>query len=82
MDKTIEQTLTNLYNHLRTVIDEESKRKQLSNNSVYLFLVKKRDNDVIKLLIKCGIEKNLVDFGTIKYLLKKNVRTLVSLFYI
>ena len=52
-----QQAVQNLYNSLLRTLDDNKKIK-LINNSIYLTLINKNLNDVIKFLIESGISKN------------------------
>ena len=65
-----QQAVQNLYNSLLRTLDDNKKIK-LINNSIYLTLINKNLNDVIKFLIESGISKNSIDTPTLNYLLEE-----------
>ena len=70
MKKTAEDTLINIYNNLRLVIEESSKGKK--QDSLYLFLHKKTYNAAVDFLTKCGVRETVVSLETLNYLKDKN----------
>ena len=73
MDKTTDQTIENFYNNILNVIKEDGKGKKLKAIPRPLYpLAKKSPNNVIKILTKAGIKKNLIDSKTLQHLQKKD----------
>ena len=69
---TREQVIYNLYSQLLRTIDANNKIK-LIHNSIYLTLVKKNPNDVIKCLIDSSITKGSIDNATMNFLKKEKM---------